>query len=142
MQISYESPCAFFKTFLITSHFLYGTGLKLMASMLGQRLKIAMYSILIYTFPFFLQKAAVILPEQKEKRIRKLFELYDIDGNGEITQDEMAEMIYKYIFKKSTVHIVQVGPCCKKPTIHIVQIDYAKKIYSTYCRMPGKWGLH
>ena len=51
----------------------------------------------------------VVLTEEEEQRLKDLFDQYDEDGSGHITEDELYTILNEILHNKATaIHIVHV----------------------------------
>ena len=52
----------------------------------------------------------VVLTEEEEQRLKDLFDQYDEDGSGHITEDELYTILNEILHNKATaIHIVHVS---------------------------------
>ena len=61
----------------------------------------------------------MVLTEEEEQRLKDLFDQYDEDGSGHITEDELYTILNEILHNKATA-------------IHIVHVSFLNKTQSTF----------
>ena len=67
----------------------------------------------------------VVLTEEEEQRLKDLFDQYDEDGSGHITEDELYTILNEILHNKATA-------------IHIVHVSFINTFHFSLCERDSK----